>query len=98
MPLPFPYGLDGDLTPRGVGFRLSPDLPSRPHQNEGDTLWRKFYIGPEAVNLLGETARSAGIYFCSRFSSVNHVLHFRVHGFVSAYEATARLGRTSLPL
>ena len=26
MPLPFPYGSDGDPTPRGVGFRLSPDL------------------------------------------------------------------------
>ena len=31
------HGSDGDPTPRGVGFRLSPDLPSRPHQNEGDT-------------------------------------------------------------
>ena len=26
MPLPFPYGSDGDPTPRGVGFRLSPNL------------------------------------------------------------------------
>ena len=26
MPLPFPYGSDGDSTPRGVGFRLSPHL------------------------------------------------------------------------
>ena len=26
MPLPFPYGSDGDPTPRGVGFRLSPEL------------------------------------------------------------------------
>ena len=24
MPLPFPYGSDGDSTPRGVGFRFSP--------------------------------------------------------------------------
>ena len=31
------HGSDGDPTPRGVAFRLSPDLPSRPHQNEGDT-------------------------------------------------------------
>ena len=36
MPSPYPYGSDGDPTPRGVGFRLSPDLPSRPHQNEGN--------------------------------------------------------------
>ena len=31
------------------------------------------------MNLLGGTSRSAGIYFCSRFSPVNHVLQFRVH-------------------
>ena len=26
LPLPIPYGSDGDPTPRGVGFRLSPNL------------------------------------------------------------------------
>ena len=51
-------------------------FPSRPHQNEDDTNGEKILIEPEASILLGETSRSAGIYFCSRFFSVNHVLHF----------------------
>ena len=33
------YGMGQTETPlrEGVGFRLSPDLPSHPHHNEGDT-------------------------------------------------------------
>ena len=43
MPLPFPYGSDGDLTPRGMGFRLSqlslsPSVRARVGSKEAGSL------------------------------------------------------------
>ena len=40
MPLPFPYESDGDPSPRGVGFRLSPSISAAPFFEDSDhSFW-----------------------------------------------------------